>query len=139
MGSDTFKRLMFALVIFSLFSLLIITFIVGIGNHYGKTADEIGSGSLNLTVFENSISDINQTSEDLRQSFEEGSVDDVDDARGVFSILNDMVTLVTTPFSLLSQVMTNLMGIPPIFTNILLGLLVISIILGIWSIIRKGD
>ena len=139
MATDSFKRLMFGLVLFALFSTLILTFVVELGGIYGKSASEIGDGALDETVFNSSIANVSSSASGFRQSFEEGDVDDVDDARGIFSILNEMITLVTTPFTLLGQVMENLLGIPSVFTNIVLGLLGLAMILGIWSLVRKGD
>ena len=138
MATDTFKRLMFGLVVFGLFAYLVLSFIVELGGIYGKSASEIGDGALDEDVFIESIANVSSSASGFRQSFEEGDVDDVDDARGIFSILNDMVILIINPFTLLGIVMEWL-SIPTIFIDIAQGLLAISIILGIWSLVRKGD
>jgi len=48
---DEFKSTITALVLFVAFSWLILTVAVDFGAEYGKSADEIGDGSLDIQVF----------------------------------------------------------------------------------------
>lgn len=139
MASDTFKTTMFGLVLFVLFTSLILTVAIDFGSEYGKSASEIGGGSLNLSIFEDSADSINADAQGFRGRFESGAVDDIDDPSGLFSVVTDMISMITTPFSLLSQVLKNILGIPALVINVILGLLSISLILAIWSLLRKGD
>lgn len=139
MATDEFKGILFGLILFTLFSGLIITSAVKMGNNYGRSSDEIGGGALNETVFEESIDTVASKSENYRQRFEGGQVEDVDDPSGLFAVLKDMVSLITTPFQLVSQVMENLLGVPPVVTSVLLGLLALAIILAIWQVLRTGN
>jgi len=139
MASDTFKGILTGLVLFVLFSSLILTVAIDFGAEHGKSASEIGGGALNLSIFEESASNVNDNAQSYRQRFESGEVDDVDDASGVFSIVTDMISMITTPFTLLSQVLSNILGVPTIFINVVLGLLAIALILAIWSLLKKGD
>jgi len=139
MASDSFKTTMIGLVLFVLFSSLILTVAIDFGTEYNHSASEIGGGSLNLSVFEDSASSIESDAQGYRSRFESGAVDDIDDPSGLFSVVTDMVSMITTPFSLLSQVLRNMLGIPSLVINVLLGLLAISLILAIWSLLRKGD
>ena len=139
MASDGFKRLLFGLILFVLFASLILSLAIDFGNNYDRSVDEIGGGALNLTLFEESADSIEGSASSYRERFEGGEIEDVDDPSGVFSIVTDMITMVTTPFGLISQVASNLLGVPSIMINVMLGLLSISLILAIWSVLRKGD
>lgn len=139
MASDSFKTIMIGLVLFVLFTSLILTVAIDFGAENGKSASEIGGGSLNLSLFQDSADSINDDAQGYRSRFESGAVDDIDDPSGLFSIVTDMISMITTPFSLLSQVLRNMLGIPALVINVILGLLAISLILAIWSLLRKGD
>lgn len=134
-----FKGVLVGLVLFVLFATLLISFAVDLGTEYGMSADEIGGGSLNLSAFEDTADTVNSSASGFRERFdEEGVIDDVDSPTGLFSILKDMVTLITTPFTLLSQVLSNILNVPTIVINVVLGLLAIGLIFGIWRLLRQG-
>lgn len=139
MGSDGFQGIIYALVLFSLFSFLMVYGIVQMGNNYGVSSSEIGDGALDDTSFQSSITNVSSKASNYRARFESGNVDDVDDASGVFGIATDMISMVIAPFTLLAQVMTNILGLPTIVTNIVLGLLGVTLILSIWRLLRIGD
>ena len=136
--ANTYKTLIFGLILFTLFSSLILIVAIDFGAEYGKSADEIGGGSLNLSLFEDSASSVESSAQGYRSRFESGDVDDIDDPSGLFSVVTDMISLITTPFKLLGSVLTSL-NFPSLFINVVLGILAISLILAIWSLLRKGS
>jgi len=139
-ASDSFKHTLTALILFSLFAFLMVFAIQQMGENYGKDTREIGGGSLNDSEFQASIDDVEDKAENYRARFDEsGNVDDVDDVTGIFSIVTDMVSLITAPFGLLATVFTDILGVPLLVTSIILGILGISLILGIWRLLRAGD
>jgi len=139
MGADSFKGTLIGLVLFVLFASLVVTVVMDMSDNYGVDTTGISGGALDEDSFNEGIEDISKKSENYRERFESGNVDDVDDASGVFSIVTDMISMITTPFTLLSQVLSNILGIPTIAINVFLGLLGVSLILGIWRVIRTGD
>jgi hypothetical protein len=139
MASDTFKITFSGLVLFVLFTTLILTVAIDFGADHGKTASDIGGGSFNLTVFENTANTVEGNASAFRTSFEGGNIEDVEDATGIFGTLKKFINLMTSPFKLLGYVLTNVLGVPDIFTKIILGILSIILILAIWSVLRKGD
>lgn len=139
MGSDSFKGVLFALVLFSLFSFLMVYSAVQMGENYGISSSEIGDGALDDTTFETSIEDVSTKAENYRARFESGDVDDVDDASGIFGVATDMISMITTPFTLLGQVLDNILGVPALVTNIILGLIGITLLLSIWRLLKQGD
>lgn len=139
MGSDSFKGVLFALVLFALFGSLMVYGVVEMGNNYGRSSEEIGDGSLDATAFQSSIDDVSEKAENYRARFESGDVDDVDDASGIFGVATDMISMITAPFTLLAQVLDNILGVPVIVTNIILGLVGITLLLSIWRLLKQGD
>ncbi len=133
-----FKKILFSLVLFGLFAFLITYTAVEMGINYGKSSTEIGEGALNDAVFKESIDNVSSSADNYRKRFESGDTTDVDDATGIFSVATDMINMITAPFKLLAVVMENLLGIPTIVINIILGLLGISLILSIWGLLRIG-
>lgn len=141
MASDMIRNLVFGFILFSVFSVLVVTAIYEIGFNYGVSDEkmqEATGGALNIDEIETELGNDPTTSENFRQRFESGDVDDVDDASGVFAIMGDLVGLITTPFKLLMTIGKNI-GIPTIFIYAILTIINLTLIFGIWSLIRKGD
>ena len=139
MGDDGFRTLLVGLVLFVGFTIMILTVAVDFGSEYGKSSTEIGSGGLNLSKFENVGNSIEGNTSTMRSSFESGSVDDIDDASGMFGTIKKFVNLITAPFTLLSEILVNILKWPPIIVNIILGLLSVVLILGMWRVLRAGS
>jgi hypothetical protein len=139
MASDSFKGVLFALVLFALFGFLVVYAVVEMGNNYGKSSSEIGDGALDDTSFQSSVQNVSDNAENYRARFESGEVDDVDDASGIFGVATDMISMITAPFTLLGQVLDNILGVPVIVTNIILGLVGITLLLSIWRLLKQGD
>jgi len=139
MGDDGFRNIIIALTLFVAFSWLLISVAIDFGAEYGVDAEEIGGGSLNLGDFQSSAGSVESDVSAFRSSFEEGDVDDIDDASGMFGTAKKFISLITTPFTLLGQVLQNILGVPALVINVLLGLLGIGLILGIWRVLRAGS
>jgi len=139
MGEGGFNNLIVGLVLFVGFTIMILTVAVDFGSQYGRDSQEIGDGSLNLVKFESTANSIEGNSSAFRSSFEDGSVDDIDDASGMFGTIKKIINLITAPFTLLGSILTNLLGVPSLMVNIALGLLSIGLILGMWRVLRAGS
>ena len=137
--ANDYKTLLFGLVLFVLFSSLILAVAIDFGAEYGVDANEIGGGALGLDDFRSSAGAVEGNASAFRTSFEQGSVDDIDDASGMFGTAKKFITLITTPFTLLGRVLENILGVPSLLINVLLGLLGIGLILGIWRVLRIGS
>lgn len=142
MAQDSFRNITIGFMLFGLFTVLIITAIYGMGLNYGVSSEkmqEATGGALDIDEYEQELLISDTTTENFRERFESGDVDDIDDASGVFAVAGDIVGVITTPFNLLAKVGKNLLGIPEVVTHTLLGILNIILILALWSLLRKGD
>lgn len=142
MASDSFKGVVVAFLLFGLFTVLVVTAVYEMAYNYGVSDErlqEATAGALSIDDYETELSGADQDTENFRRRFESGDVDDVDDASGVFQVAGDIVGVITTPFNLLAKVSSNILGIPVIVMHVILAILNLTLILGIWSLLRKGD
>ena len=139
MADDGFKNIIIALTLFVAFSWLMISVAIDFGTEYGVDANEIGGGALNINDFRSSAGSVEGNVSAFRTSFEQGNVDDIDDATGMFGTAKKFITLITTPFTLLGSVLNRILGVPELIINVILGLLGIGLILGIWRVLRTGS
>lgn len=138
MSENSFKTLLFGLILFVGFTWLMLSVAVDFGSEYGRDSQEIGDGSLSVVDFQTTAETVEGSASGYRSRFESGKVDDIDDASGIFSVATDMINMVTSPFKLLSQILVNIFYVPALMINIILGLMAISFILAIWRVLRIG-
>lgn len=138
MADETFKNLLIGFALFTIFTWLLINVAVNFGAEYGKSAEEIGGGSFNAEKYENYADTIEGNSSSYRERFSKGEIEDVDDVSGTFTILNDMVLFITTPYTLLADVLSNVLNVPTLVTNVVMGIISIVIILAIWKVVKLG-
>ena len=142
MGTDNFKNLTIGFLLFGLISVLIVTAIYGMAINYGVSdarINEATKGALDIEEQESELLSSDETTENFRERFESGNIDDVDDPSGVFSVAGDIIGVITTPFNLLAKAGKNLLGFPEVVTRTILAILNVTLILGLWSLLRKGD
>lgn len=141
-GVDQFKGLIFGFILFTLFTFLFLSFVTDTAQDNGLDTTEFEEGAFSLDPYENVLNDVESDAETFRERFERGSIWSVIAGvvvTGIFGIAIDMIALVISPFTLLGQVLSNVLGVPTVVTSVVLGLIILSIIFGIWSVIKKGD
>lgn len=139
MADNSFMGVIAGFVLFALFVAMILTFSNGIGNNYDTDIEEMSGGSFNLTKYYESIDNIEAESEGYRQRFESGSIENVDDATGIFSVSNDMKSMVSASYTLLTQTLSNVLHVPEIAINIILGfILSLAFIFLVWRLVKLG-
>lgn len=142
MAEDTFKNIVIGFLLFGLFAVLLVTAIYEMGSNYGVSDErmqEATAGALDLDEYEEELLTSDEDTANFRKRFESGEVDDVDDASGIFAVAGDIVGVITTPFNIIAKVGKNLLGVPEVVTHTLLAILNLTLILGMWSLLRKGN
>lgn len=140
MGQDTFKKLLFGWIFFSLFVFMALLFVAEMGTLHGVSTSDIGGEALNIGLFNDTNQEFESDAQDQLEAWEGGELADVDSPTGLKSITKSMkIGFITEPFNLLSNVLVNIFEVPSIVINVLLTVLSLSIILGIWSLLKKGD
>jgi hypothetical protein len=142
MGSDSARNLIIGFLLFGLFSMLIVTAIYNLGTNYGvsnQKMQEATAGALSVDETTTQLEDSGMTTEQFRERFTLGDVNDIDDATGIFSIIGDIVSIIITPFNLLLSVGQNILGIPKIVGSVILAIINLVLIFGFWRVLRSGD
>jgi hypothetical protein len=137
-----FKNLLIGFLFVSLFGMLILSSVLIVGNDYGKNTTEVVGGSLAIDRFNQSITSIEQNSKDMQSRFESQSIWSAIAGvvvNGIFGIAKDMVTMILTPFAILSDIMANILGVPTYVTSVLLGILILTMMFAVWRLIKIGD
>lgn len=141
--AEGFKMMMFGFILLTLFIFLILTFTTNVAQNNGADTTQLEEGAFSLDPYETFLDDVEDTANEFRTDrFANQNIfvtlgDLV--ISGFFGLLIDMVVFITTPFTLLAQIMTNVLGVPLIVTSVILGLIMLSIIFGIWRLIKIGD
>lgn len=141
-GVDDLKRLMFGFILLTLFSYLLLSSIVSVANDNDVDTTDFSEGAFSLDPYENVLNSVEEDAETFRERFEKGSIWSIVAGvvvTGIFGIAIDMITMIITPFTLLAQILNNILHVPTIVTSVILGVIILSIIFGIWSLIKKGD
>jgi len=137
------KDILFGLILFVVFASLIITPIIAMAGYYDKDTSEVLSGALSIEEIDDSFEDISSSTETYRSRYstatdkaEEGDREAT--GWGSFGIIGDTVALITTPFTLLAQILSQVIKIPTAYINVILGILGLSIILALWKLWKQG-
>jgi hypothetical protein len=139
---EGFQGIIIGAILISLFAFLILTFATDTMNTYGKDTTELEEGAFSLTPYENYLTDVESQSQTFQDRFASGNIFSIIAGivvTGIFNIGIDMITLITTPFTLFAQILNNVIGVPPIFTSVLLGITILTIIFAIWRLIKIGN
>jgi len=142
MGSDIYRNLLIGGALMGLFTVLIVIVVFEMGTNYGVSParmNEATAGAYDKTELESEILMSDQTAETFRKRFEGGKVDDIDDASGVFAVGGDFVSTVVAPFNVIAKIGKSYFGFPEVFTHTIFAIINITIIFGLWSLLRKGD
>ena len=121
---------------------LTVTIVYQIGLNYEVSEEKMAQatqGSFDMDDYQKELEASQETSSNFRERFESGSIEDVDDPSGLFTILGDLVSMITTPFKLLFQILTNIFHAPALLSTTIITIVTISIIFGVWAVIRKGS
>lgn len=141
MAEDTFKNLIIGFIVFTLFGVLILTAVTQTGNDYGKNMTEV-TGGFQLDKFNQTATAFEEDAKALKTAFDRQSVWSAIAGvvvEGVFGIAKDMVNMILIPFDLISDIMMDVLHVPAIVSSVILGVLIISIMFAIWSLIKIGN
>jgi len=141
-----FPKLITTFILITLFAFLIIGFATQLADNYNKDTTQFEE-TIGASSIENTLDTTNTLAKSWRITFEEwgeqSTFENLLDiigffAVGIFRIAKAMGTFIFIPFQILGNIMTNILGIPLIVVIIIQVLLILSIIFGIWKLIKQG-
>lgn len=145
MASD-FPKMVLGMIVIILFAFLLIGFAVTLGTSYGKDTADL-ENRVGYTPIANAVYSINDTVTEYGTTFKgfgEGSTfENLLDVLGflsvgIFNLAKTMVNIIIAPFWIFGSLMHNVLGVPLIVVIIIESLIFVSIIFGIWKLIKIG-
>jgi len=140
-GEGAFKNILFAFILTSLFGVLILSTVIDMGNEYSLDTSNIANGSLGINEFNDSISSFDDNAKSMRERFAKGDIFSVVAGivvEGIFGIAIDIIDIILAPFNVVTNILIDVMGVPTYVTAILFGILIFSMMFGIWRLIKIG-
>ena len=139
-----FQSILKTFVWITLFAFVMVGFALQMAGNpfYGRDTtqfqDELGVSSINST-----ISSMNTNANQWKQVFFEQNIFNPLTVAGIivtgmFNLAKTMFNFITLPFTLFSNIATNVLKIPAIIVNIMEVLIIISVIFGVWRLIKAG-
>ena len=142
MANDNFRNTVISFLLLGVFMVLTVGIVYQMGINYGVSSgkmNEATAGAFDITDYEAELLNADTSASQFRERFESGEVDDVDDPSGIFSVAGDIIGVITTPYNLLAGIGTNILHIPVVLVHVILAILNITLLAGLWSLLRKGD
>jgi hypothetical protein len=150
MADNDFPKILKAFIVITLFAFLIIGFSVGFIDDIDDKSDTYNKSAVHVDEFEeklgaddisDTISSMDERADAWQQSFYNQNIFSTIAGiivTGMFSLAKTMATFILFPFKLISGILTGILGVPPVVTTIINVLIVVTIIFGIWSLLKTG-
>ena len=141
-ASDSFKHTVISFLLLGVFMVLTVGIVYQIGINYSVSSEKMNeatAGAFDMDDYETELLNSDEDASAFRERFESGEVDDVDDPSGIFSVAGDIIGVITTPYNILAGIGTNILKVPAVLVHVILAILNITLLAGLWSLLRKGD
>lgn len=146
MSENNFPKLLKSFIVITLFAFVLLSTVLLFAGNYNKDTTEIDE-RINLNVINNTLETTQSTASGWQTTFSElgkGNVfSDILDILGLltvgmFKLVVGMMSFINIPFALFGTILTNVLGVPIIVVNIINVLIILTIIFGIWSLVKRG-
>ena len=148
MAENNFPNILKSFVIITLFISLLLSVVILFAGNYGVDTTDIDN-RIGLQSVNNSINTVKDTTSGWFTTFEtldqkeKGIFQQILDivgflAIGLFQLLFRMFDFIITPFNIIQNIAINVMFVPAIFMQIVWSLIIISILFGIWRLMKQG-
>jgi len=136
-----FKNTLIGFILISLFGMMLLSGVVTIAGNYEKETTEIVGGSMSLSKFNDTISNIETDARAKKKTFEEGSIWSIGGVvvTGIFGLTKSMIEIIFLPFGVLMGIAENVLKIPVYVTSVLMAIVIFGLIFGVWRLIKIGD
>ena len=146
MADNNFPKLLTSFLVITLFAFILLSTIMLFAGNYGTDTTEIDD-RIGLSAINSTLDTAQSTASGWQETFEDigkGNIfSDILDILGLlpvgmFKLAKSMATFIFTPFAIFSNIMVNVLGIPNIVVNIVNVLIILTIVFGIWSLVKRG-
>lgn len=141
-----FPKLLKSFIVITLFAFVLLAIVLIFANNYGQDTsvidERIGLNKINQTLgsAQGNVSGWQQTFENMGSGNVFSNILDILGllSVGIFNLVRSMATFIFIPFAIFSNILVNVLGIPIIVVNIINVLIILGIIFGIWSLVKRG-
>ena len=147
MEENNFPHLLKAFLVITLFAFLLLMVVIKFSGNYG-TDTTIINERIGLDAINSTLSSTEATAQSWQESFQKVGTDtnifqkifDIAGFLGVgiFRLGIGMVDFIVAPFGIFANILSNVLGIPIIVIAIINVLIILTIIFGLWSLLRRG-
>jgi len=144
---NNFPSVLKAFLVITLFAFLLLMIVIKLSANYG-TDTTIINERIGLTTINSTLNSANATAQSWQESFQKVGTDtnifqkifDITGFLGVgiFRLGTSMISFITAPFGIFSNILVNVLGVPAIVVIIINVLLILTILFGLWSLLRRG-
>jgi len=137
-----FRNSLIGFLLVALFGMMLLTGVSTVSDTYSKDTSEIVGGSMSLDKFNQSISSVENRAETLSDTFREGSIWSTIAGvvvEGIFGLTKDMFDMVILSLGVLLGIAEDTLKIPAYVTSVIMGIVIFTLIFGIWRLLKIGD
>ena len=123
-----------------LFIIAIMSFGIGIGHNYNKTATEMTGDQIDLTRIESSLNDTTAKTSAWKTAFESDSpflTIGYLAIQSIWSIFTSMLNVILSLIDLYITSVSNILGVPPIVISVFTGAIIITLIVLIFKEVKS--
>jgi len=143
---NNFPALLKAFIVITLFAFLLLMVVVKFSGNYNTDTtiidERIGLSTINSTL--NSANETAHSWQEQMKDFGKGNVfEKLLDilgfmSVGMFNLGTRMIDFIGMPFTIFSNILVNVLYVPVIVVAIIDVLIILTIIFGIWSLVKRG-
>jgi len=142
MAENTFRDTAIGMVLICLFAYLLIVFALNGGTEYNLDTSDLEGNQLDVAGLNTTLDTIQGESEEWKNSSTQQTNIDLAGGvkiKGMYDTAKSIWEVLTTPFSLISQIMTNVFHIPRIVLTITSFIFTIVLVFALWKLIKQGQ
>lgn len=143
---NNFPKLLKSFIVITLFAFVLLAIVLLFANNYGADTSVINE-RIGLNTINRTLGTAQTTAEGWQDTFEDVGKGNIFSnlldvlgllSVGIFNLVKSMATFIFLPFAIFSNILVNVLGIPIIVVNIINVLIILGIIFGIWSLVKRG-
>lgn len=146
MAEDSFPTLLKSFIVITLFAFSLLAIVSIFAGNYGVDTTELDD-RIGLQAINSTLDTAQGTASGWQETFSslgEGNIfSDLLDilgllSVGMFNLAKSMANFIFLPFAIFSNILVNVLGVPIIVVNIINVLIILTVVFGIWSLVKRG-
>ena len=140
-NENRIRGLVIGAMITSLFSFLLLLFVVNVGVNYDIPTSEFEGSLFNYTGLNQTLQNAQSTGETWKETFTKNPVSVITGALNpvqMFKLMSTMFKVIFSPLTIYMYIMEDVLNIPPVVTGTFVFIVIVTFIFAVWRVIRIG-